>query len=57
MFELFFYVVFIHDLGQLFLEGSYALVHKAAGMDVIEIIQVGIDIEGKAVHGNKMRAP
>src|SRR5690554_7919482 len=42
---------------QFVLQGSNALIHKATGVNVAEIVEVGIYIEGKTVHGDKATGP
>jgi len=42
----------VNELLEFFGERGYAFVHKPAWVDVGKIGQVGIDVEGKAVHGD-----
>ena len=42
----------VHLVTQLLLKACHALVHKAARVDVVKILQVGVHIHRKAVHRN-----
>ena len=52
LFYFFFYQIIVHCFPQFFLNGCYLLVLNAAGNDMIKIIQVGVYIKGKSMHGD-----
>ena len=49
------YQIHIHLVVQLLLQGGYPPVRESARMDVPEIVQLCVDIQGKSMHRHEMR--
>ncbi len=50
-----FHLIHIHLVTPLFLQGSDSPVGETTGIDIPEVVQLSVDVQGESMHGHEMR--